>query len=126
MKLIEITNDAGAVLEIPDNQVTFAVKQPLNPEYVVGLFGAVMKVNGTVTPFEQFKQRMLESDTELVSFPIPEGTDAIVNPKGIMFITAIDLTITAIMFTGGLKVIVAEGINTVRSKLTGKSPLVGV
>ena len=120
MKFIEITNDAGAVIEIPDHQINFIAKQPLEREFMLALVGAAMKVNGAATTFDHLKEKMLESDAEFVRFPIPEGTEALVNPKNILFITSIELTITTLMFAGGLKLVVKEGINTVRSKLTGK------
>jgi uncharacterized protein YlzI (FlbEa/FlbD family) len=123
MKFIEITNDAGAVIEIPDHQINFIAKQPLEREFMLALVGAAMKVNGAATTFEHMKEKMLESDTNFVKFPIPEGTEALVNPKNILFITSIELTITTLMFSGGLKLVVKEGINTVRSKLTDTSEI---
>lgn len=113
--MIQITNEAGAVLEIPPHQISFVVKQPLEQEYMLALTGAVMRVKSPT--FENMKETMLNSGTNFVSFPIPEGTMALVNPNNILFITSVELTTTIIMFASGVKLIVAEGINTTRSKL---------
>lgn len=120
MKFIEMTTDAGAVIEVPDSKFSYLLREPMQPTYILGLETAIMKIDNTVMPFEGLKMKLLESDAEFVLFPIPEGTDALVNPKHILFITSIEINITAIMFNGGLKVVVKEGINTVRDKLTGK------
>lgn len=123
MKFIEVTNDAGAALEIPDSQVHFIMKLPMQREYILGVTGAVMKVNGAVLPFEIFQNSLLESDSEFIVFPIPEGTDAVINPSKVLFITSIEINVTAIMFPGAAKCMVAEGINSVRNKLTGQSAI---
>lgn len=115
--MIQITNEAGATLEIPAHQISFIVKQPLEREFMIALTGAVMRVKSPT--FENMKEEMLNSGTTFVSFPIPEGTTALVNPHNILFITSVELTTTIIMFASGVKLIVSEGINTVRKKLTG-------
>jgi hypothetical protein len=121
MQLLPVTNEAGAELEVPDSRVAFIVKQPMEREYVLGLNGAVMKINGAATPFDVLQQQLLDSDTHFEKIPIPEGTDALVNPLTILFITGVQINATAIMFPGGTKIVVAEGINTLRNRLTGKS-----
>ena len=117
MKLIEVTTDAGAVLEIPDHQISFVAKQPLEREFMLVLTSAAMRVNGALTPFDKIKNDLIESDTDFIKFPIPEGTEALVNPNNVLFITAIELNITTLMFAGNLNLVVNEGINTVRIKL---------
>ena len=114
MKLIKITNDAGAILEIPDSQIDFTFKIPLESEYPLGITGAMIKINDIVLPFEMLKQELLDSDVKFLLFPIPEGTDVIINPSKVLFITAMELAVTAIMFPGGIKCIAAEGINNRR------------
>jgi len=122
MQFVEITNEAGAVIEIPVHQVSYAMKLPMEREYILALRGAAMKVNGAASPFDPLVKKLLEAtDVDFKIFPIPEGTDAVVNPENMLFMTSVELGKTALMYSGGIKIVVNEGINTVRGKLTGKS-----
>ena len=124
MKFIEITNEGGAVIEIPDYRFAYVLRVPMEPMYMLGLNGATMKVPSTVLPFDSLQKKLMESDEEFVLLPIPEGVDAIINPNQVLFLVPTEINKTDIMFNGGLKVIVAEGINTVKQKLSGQSSIV--
>lgn len=127
MKFIDITNESGQQLHIPDKKIAYALKEPMQPTYILGLEGAVMKITNSVIPYDSLLTNLQESDEPFKVFPIPEGIDAIVNPNQVLFCTSVELSITAIMFAGGLKVVVKEGINTVLKKLAGEasSPIIG-
>ena len=126
MQFVEITNEAGAVIEVPVHQISYAMKLPMEREYILALRGAVMKVNGVASPFDALMKSLIEAtDVDFKVFPIPEGTDAAVNPNNILFMTSVELDKTALMYSGGVKIFVNEGINTVRAKLTGKSIIEG-
>lgn len=118
MKFIEVTNEAGAQLHVPDKKIAYALKEPMQPTYILGMEGAVMKIANSVIPYDTLLTNLKDSDEPFEVFPIPEGTDAIVNPNQVLFCTSVELNITAIMFAGGLKVVVKEGINTVLKSLS--------
>jgi hypothetical protein len=124
MQLIKVTNEAGAELEVPDSRIAFVIKQPMERDYILGLNGAGMRINGAATPFDSVVAQLADSDVDFEQIPIPEGTDAYINPLTILFVTGVELDATAIMFPGGAKVIVKEGINTLRARLTGGSVIV--
>lgn len=121
---IEI-QQTGVEMALNPARICFAAKMPLQQVFNVGVVGAVMEANAIKTPFDQFCDDLMSNafPETFLMFPIPEGTDAIVNPKNILFVVnpPDELTKSVIMFPNGVKLIVSEGFETTMKKLQGES-----
>lgn len=116
MNFIEVTTKDGAVIEFPDNQICFVFRKPMEPVYSLASPGAMTGVDSVATPFDRLVEKLGD---QFVPFEIPEGTTAYVNQNHVMFITSPQLGIVIMMFLGGIKLVVKEGLTEVRKKLGG-------
>lgn len=115
MKLIEITTKDGSQIHVSVDQIAFVMRQPLETVYLVAMPGARTPVDGLVTPYDELVEQLSD---EFVAFEVPEGTTAYVNPKHVMITMSPELGTTGLMFLGGLKLMVKEGLTCVNQKLT--------
>lgn len=116
MKFIEVTTKDGIQLEVAVDQICFVYRKPMEPIYTLGQPGAMTAVDSVLTPYDKLTSQL---DFQFVTFDIPEATTAYVNPKHVLFIASPQLGTTVMMFLGGLKLVVKEGITEVRKKLSG-------
>lgn len=122
MELIQIVSE-DVEIEVPHAQISFVFKQPLEQNYLLALFSALVRVDGVKTPLLAVMEQLEGSKTIFDLFPTPEGSDVIVNPKHIMYIRSPQIGITAMMFPSGHELVVAEGITIVRKKLLEFCPV---
>jgi hypothetical protein len=115
MKLIEVTTKGGAQINVNVDRIAFVLRQPLEPVYVVAMLGARTPVDGNVTPYDELVEQLGD---KFVAFDTPEGTLAYVNPEYVMITMSPELGTTGLVFMGGLKLMVKEGLTCVNQKLT--------
>jgi hypothetical protein len=115
MKLIEVTTRGGAQININVDRIAFVTRQPMESVYLVALPGARTPIDGLVTPYDELVEQLGD---KFVTFDTPEGTVAYVNPEYVMITMSPELGTTGLMFLGGLKLMVKEGLTCVNQKLT--------
>jgi hypothetical protein len=115
MKLIEVTTQDGAQISVNVDRIAFVARQPMEPIYTVAMPGARTPVDGNATPYDELVEQLGD---KFVAFDLPEGTVAYVNPEYVMITMSPELGTTGLMFMGGLKLMVKEGLTCVNQKLT--------
>lgn len=120
-----IVAKTGVEMALNPANICFAAKMPLQQVFNVGVTGAVMEIDALKCPWDKFCEGLVSNSfpENFLVLPIPEGTDAIVNPRNILFVVnpPDELGKSVIMFPAGVKLIVSEGFETLNKKLNGES-----
>ena len=120
MKLIAVTTADGAQVNVNVDRIAFVMRQPMEAIYVIAQPGVRIRIDGDATPYDEL---IAQLGDDFVAFDVPEGTVAYVNPVYVMLTMSPELGITSLMFLGGLKLVVKEGLTCVNQKLTNRGSI---